>query len=197
MNYLANIYYTGEGTEKNFERTFYWNHKAAENGYTEAMINLAIYYRNGEGTEKNLEKAFYWHQKVAESNKVISENKVESCNLCKHPYNDDQWCQKCINFVIYYRNGKGTEKNLENDFYWYQKLAESNKVNSENKVKFCNVCKHPYDDNQRCLKCNDFAICYLTGEGTEKDLEKAFYWHQKVLAESNKVNSENKVELLD
>ncbi|POG69837.1 hypothetical protein GLOIN_2v1622415, partial [Rhizophagus irregularis DAOM 181602=DAOM 197198] len=32
-----------------------------------------------------------------------------------------------INLVNSYRNGEGTEKNLEKAFYWHQKAAESNK----------------------------------------------------------------------
>ncbi|CAB5363154.1 unnamed protein product [Rhizophagus irregularis] len=148
------------------------------------MINLAIYYRNGEGTEKNLEKAFYWHQKVAESNKVISENKVESCNLCKHPYNDDQWlnfvckhpyddnqrCLKCNDFAICYLTGEGTEKKV---------LAESNKVNSENKVELCNDCKQPYDDYQWCQQCNtkhfqqDFSKWTSRNEFIDKFIQEA------------------------
>ncbi len=51
----------------NLEKAFYWNQKAAENGYIEAQSNLAALYLNGEKIEKNLEKAFYWYQKVAES----------------------------------------------------------------------------------------------------------------------------------
>ncbi|POG73187.1 hypothetical protein GLOIN_2v1588953, partial [Rhizophagus irregularis DAOM 181602=DAOM 197198] len=39
---------------------------------------------------------------------------------------------------------------------------------------------------------SNLAMCYSNGEGTEKNLEKAFYWHQKA-AESNKVNSGNEV----
>ena len=34
---------------------------------------------------------------------------------------------------------------------------------------------------------------YYNGEGTEKNLEKAFYWHQKAV-ESNKTNSKNEAE---
>ncbi|CAB4428139.1 unnamed protein product [Rhizophagus irregularis] len=56
-----------------------------------------------------------------------------------------------------YKNGKGTEKNLEKAFHLYQKAAENDEENA----------------------MNSLAICYENGEGTEKNLEKAFYWYQK------------------
>ncbi|PKK79144.1 HCP-like protein [Rhizophagus irregularis] len=65
-----------------------------------------------------------------------------------------------------YKNGKGTEKNLEKSFYWYQ-------IAAENGVK---------------KAMNNLAICCYNGEGTEKNLEKAFYWYQKA-AEKDYVNA--------
>ena len=59
---------------------------------------------------------------------------------------------------IMYGKGEGTEKNLEMDFYWYQKAVENG-----------------YDVAQ-----NSLAILYEKGEGTEKNLERAFYWYKKV-----------------
>ncbi|GBB99377.1 hypothetical protein RclHR1_03500002 [Rhizophagus clarus] len=127
---LAICYENGEGTEKNFEKAFYWYQKAAENDVKEAMFNLAINYKNGEGTEKNLEKAFYWYQKAAE-------NDVK---------------EAMFNLAINYKNGEGTEKNLEKAFYWYQKAAEGNEISLN--VELCNECKQPYIDYQWCKQCN-------------------------------------------
>ncbi len=56
-----------------------------------------------------------------------------------------------------YKNGKGTEKNLERAFYWYQKAVENGNINAQ----------------------YNLATLYYKGEGTEKNLEKAFYWYQK------------------
>src|SRR6185369_1807472 len=51
MFILANMYYNGEGTEKNLEKAFHWYQKAAKYGSKEAMFHLANMYYNGEGTE--------------------------------------------------------------------------------------------------------------------------------------------------
>ncbi|PKC51876.1 HCP-like protein, partial [Rhizophagus irregularis] len=98
---------------------------------------------------------------------------TENCSYCNKPFTEELWCKECINSLeksaengnkvaIFnlakrYYNGKGTEKNLEKAFYWYQKAAENG------------------DENVM----NYLANCYYNGKGTEKNLEKAFYWYQK------------------
>ncbi|CAB4417936.1 unnamed protein product [Rhizophagus irregularis] len=108
---LANRYRDGEGTEKDLEKAFHWYQKAAENGHTNAMFNLAICHKNGEGTEKNLEKALQWYQKAAENGKVNPKNEVKSCNECKQPYTDYQWCQQCYTRRLQQDFSKWTSKN--------------------------------------------------------------------------------------
>ncbi|CAB5197248.1 unnamed protein product [Rhizophagus irregularis] len=54
-------------------------------------------------------------------------------------------------------NGKGTEKDLEMAFLWFQKASEKG-----------------YEELMHSL-----ALCYNNGEGTEKDLGMAFHWFQK------------------
>ncbi|POG79375.1 hypothetical protein GLOIN_2v1527224, partial [Rhizophagus irregularis DAOM 181602=DAOM 197198] len=59
-----------------------------------------------------------------------------------------------FDLVKCYNNGEGTKKNLEKAFYWYQKVAENDKVDPKNDVELCNECKQPYTDYQWCQQCN-------------------------------------------
>src|SRR5205823_5043060 len=67
------------------------------------------------------------------------------------------------NLALCYKNGKGTEKDLEKTFYWFQKAAKGDHINAQ----------------------YNLALSYYNGEGTEKNLEKAFYWCQKAAENGN------------
>src|SRR5689334_19108848 len=109
------------------------------------------------------------------SNLNISDKDTDTINTknCCKPFTEELECKECIdsleksaengdkiamfNLANRYRDGEGTEKNLEKAFHWYQKAAE----NGEEKSMYI------------------LATCYDNGEGTEKNLEKAFHWYQK------------------
>ncbi|GBC08781.1 hypothetical protein RclHR1_08380002 [Rhizophagus clarus] len=200
---LANHYKSGEGTEKDSEKAFYWYQKLAENGNEIAQYNLASLYYNGEGTEKDLKKAFYWYQKSAENG-----NEEIQYILASLYYNGEgtekdlkkafHWYQKsaengyhdamvCLSNCYY--NGEGTEKNLEKTFYCGEETEKDLKkpsIGVKNRLKmwFQKSAENGYEKAQY-----DLATLYYSGIGTEKNLEKAFYWSQKLAENNNHSNA--------
>ncbi|PKY16552.1 HCP-like protein [Rhizophagus irregularis] len=109
--------------------------------------------------------------KLSISDKDTDTVNNKNCSYCNKPFTEELWC--CINFLEKlaengneeamlnlannYRNGEGTEKNLEKAFQWYQKAAENG--NGE--------------------AMHNLANSYCAGEGTEQDFPKSIYWYQE------------------
>ncbi|RIA85206.1 hypothetical protein C1645_858079 [Glomus cerebriforme] len=98
---VANYYNEGKYIPKNKEKGFYWNRKAAINGISEAQYKLAEDYLNNS-INKDEKKAFKWYLKLA-ANKY----RLRAIYLVA----------KC------YRDGIGTDKNLEESIKWFEKYA--------------------------------------------------------------------------
>ncbi|RGB42343.1 hypothetical protein C1646_751112, partial [Rhizophagus diaphanus] len=64
---------------------------------------------------------------------------IKNCSYCNKPFTEELWCcfnsskklaengnkEAMFNLAKNYRNGEGTEKNLEKAFQWLQKAAEN------------------------------------------------------------------------
>jgi TPR repeat protein len=60
--YYTGLYlYGGIGTDKDYQRAFYWISKSAQQGYLDAQETLSALYRKGIGTSADPERADYWH----------------------------------------------------------------------------------------------------------------------------------------
>ncbi|KAG9305129.1 hypothetical protein G9A89_001239 [Geosiphon pyriformis] len=170
--FLGYCYDSGIGTVQDREKAFDIYSKAAEAGNTNAQNVLALCYDNGLGTTKNREKAFKLYSKVADAGHTIAQTRLRT--YCLHGLQTMKDLEKVgnpssqTNIEMYYQNGWGITKSLEETFEFYLKAAEVG-----NQIAQYNL-----------------GWCYQNGWGTTKNLEKAFEIYSKA-AETNNSSYRN------
>jgi TPR repeat protein len=65
-NLIAEIFYAGIKTKKNYVKAFYYSKLAAEKGIKDAQLRLYFLYENGKGALVNKELAAFWLNKYRE-----------------------------------------------------------------------------------------------------------------------------------
>ena len=70
----------------------------AEQGDTNAQLQLGLYYKGLVNTNENLQKAFYWFEKASKSREPLP----------------------CFYLAECYTYGYGVQENLNMGFYWYK-----------------------------------------------------------------------------
>ncbi len=68
QHYVGEIYERGMGTDPDFEEAARWYRKAADQGFTRSMVNLAYFYEQGMGVEQDMAQALDWYRKATGSN---------------------------------------------------------------------------------------------------------------------------------
>ena len=111
--FLADWYYRGLGTKKNFEKALaIWEKYANESDET-ACRNLGREYLSGKYLKKDYEKAFYWTQIAANFNDIVAINNLG-------------WC---------YEKGYGTEKDIVKAVECYKEAAFYGNIVAKNNLK--------------------------------------------------------------
>lgn len=114
---LAQMYFVGNGIERNVDEAILWYKKVAEQGNVEAQYKLADIYFTGNGIDKNYKEAFNYYKQSAEKG-------------YKNSY---------FNLAELYYSGDNGEKNLQEALKWYLKTKEMN--NPETQLKIGNIYK--------------------------------------------------------
>ena len=168
---LGVLYREGDGVEQDYELSFEWLTKAAEQGYADSQNDVGYAYQYGLGVSKDLEKAFEWYMKAAEQGSDIGQCNVGICYRdgigVEQDYDEAfQWLLKAaeqgfasaqndVGFA--YQNGQGVEEDMAEAFDWYMKAAEQGFSVGQYNV----------------------GICYKMGRGVEQDYEEALAWFKK------------------
>lgn len=73
---LGLAYGNGHGVPQNYQKAFYWLHKAAAQGNATASRILAHSYRYGIGVSINYPKSLFWLKKAAAQGSALAEFKI-------------------------------------------------------------------------------------------------------------------------
>jgi len=75
---LGQLYFNGEGVEKDIKAALYWYDKAANLGFVDAQYRLGVLYFNGTPEiPKDYDKAYQWLQKALENGNTDAKPKLE------------------------------------------------------------------------------------------------------------------------
>ncbi len=59
---IGQMYYWGDGVEKNYVAAAKWYHKASKDGHKRAQFQLGMMYERGLGVERNYQDSYFWYR---------------------------------------------------------------------------------------------------------------------------------------
>ncbi|MCB5266468.1 MAG: hypothetical protein LHW41_09590, partial [Candidatus Cloacimonetes bacterium] len=171
----------------------------AESGDGRAMNQLARAYRDGKGVEKDLDKAAEWMEKAAKKNIWWAKNELFNILLDLDTYESHtSMISIATKFAMegdgsamlhlgrMYRDGKGTEKDLDKAVEWMKKAVEKNTGRAKLELTDVLLARGSKEDEAKAfVLCNELAEAgnaggygrlarmYRDGKGTEINLKKA------------------------
>ena len=167
MTRYGRCFYYGWGCQKDYKQAFYWLNKASELGDADAWLTLGHSYILGDGVEKDFEKAAEFYQKSADAGNAEAMNNIGIC----------------------YLNGEGVEENINLATYWFEKGANAGDEEAQYNIAISYRDNGDIKNSFKYFKMSaengyvsaydGVGKCYLKGEGTDRDEEKAVYWFEK------------------
>jgi uncharacterized protein len=169
---LGQIYFDGEGIDRNDGEAAQWFLKAAQQDHAEAQYILGTMYEKGTGLERNEEEAFRWFSKAAAKGHgralVILDSGKWSAYMPMRVDGGEPLPHKVPKEIV----GKMTEEPVV-----VRESPVSLPVGHETHIsqvdKYLAKAEHGDVDAQYNL-----GIMYYHGEGVEKDLDQAILWFQ-------------------
>ena len=150
---LANLYYTGSGTEKDLKKAMYWFIQSAKLGNPKAQHAVACMFLKGEGAEKSNLDALKWFQAAAEQGYEASQ-KFLAQNFDTEEKRNAFITEGCFqNYQSCLKNHIDEDITLS----WLKRAAEQG---------------HP-------LAQFNLGRCYHDGCGVEVDRQQAILWWTK------------------
>lgn len=180
LNELAECYYWGLGTEKDYTKSFYYDNIAANLGNADSIAVLGFDYEHGVGVVTDQNKAISLYQQAVSLGSTRGMTYLGQCFENGTGVNKD--CEMAVTLYrqaaeqgyaraqrilgLCYEKGTGVPEDKCKAVYWYKKSAEQ-----DNKVA------------QRWL-----AMCYEYGDGVGVDISQAIEWYLKAVGNDDDIS---------
>ena len=172
--YLAEAYYTGEGSPVDYAESARLFEKNAKKGVPEAQYFLASMYFSGQGLPEDEEKGMYW---LKQSARQLPEAK---CELARLYY--ESMPPKIEEAIVLLESACKSEQGaqgvmlLANLYYASEDESRNRKV-----LPLLTVMAEKGNPEAQEL----MARCYWEGKGTPRDVEKAVRWFERAALNGN------------
>jgi TPR repeat protein len=134
---LGRIYFTGDGVDVDFEKSFFWYEKAALQGSANAQFLVGLAYQNGQGVAEDQQQGHFWMEKALQQGhsgaQVLFAKRYLDRNGADHDDAKAFLCaQKAADFgvaqgqtllAMLYTCGIGTEKDIAKAITYYRRAA--------------------------------------------------------------------------
>ena len=209
QGFLAQLYYRGQGVEKNDAKSVELFRLAAEQGNTPSYINLALLYWGGKGVEKDAYEALRWAEKAkavgtqnADSvlanilNDISNTEAKAAVEKSEAEFPGDKYTLQELNdLLIKYNTEKEDEKTLGLSLRLASKGISSSELlcgtmYSLGKGTTTNHTRAAYWFEKAASHGNVEAqfVCgaaYQSGAGVAKDIKKALFWYEHAAAKGH------------
>ncbi|MDM8566285.1 hypothetical protein QUF74_11630 [Candidatus Halobeggiatoa sp. HSG11] len=174
---LGVVYDNGEGVQQDYEKAVYWYEKAAEQGDIQAQFYLGNVYHKGEGVEQNYKQATYWYEKAAEQGHIIAQFNLTQINLTQIYDKQDDKKQEVLPLLYKVAAGlvsldEEVDKDTVKFFISFFDEEDIDYLNK--KITTGNIVAQVI-----------LAQLYKTGNGVQKDEQKAFSLFQEAVEQKD------------
>lgn len=205
-NFLARMYSTGDGVEKDLRKAFLLQTQNVMLNDNQAMLSQADSFRRGLGVAANPYAALDLYQRASAENFIAKSLVIELKSLMTGdlPYLQRTSChssaeEKNYFISLAYEQGRGCEASNEEAFFYLTESAKAGYAPAQNKVALYWI-KGEIVKEDKVVGANwyqkaatqgdsnaqlNLGACYEVGCGVAQNFQTAVHWYEKGAAQDN------------
>ncbi|MCH7296809.1 tetratricopeptide repeat protein [Acinetobacter higginsii] len=177
-------YFTGHGTNQNFEQAFYWIKRAAESNNLEAIANLGMLYMYGLGTSVDFSQAQHWLQKAVDQGHIQATIDLGSALLMENDL-DRENVQRAIVLWESMLDTEGHQQVIDNLGLLYLYGCQSIQPNAHKAFPYLQQSA----ELGSLAGSVGYAVCLVELEPSPENIQKAQGYIQKTLLDLEQFQS--------